>query len=83
MKRTMSEEKNITFEKALKQLETVVTKLEQEDVPLDKLIEYYQQGMELVKVSNNMLKNAEEKMTQVLNENDQLESFIVEEELEK
>lgn len=78
----MSENKNITFEEALKQLETVVTKLEQEDVPLDKLIDYYQKGMELVKVSNHMLKNAEEKMTQVLNEDDELEPFIVEEELE-
>lgn len=79
----MSKKKEITFEKALQQLETVVTKLEKEDVPLDKLIEYYQEGMELVKVSNNMLKDAEEKMTKVMNENNELEPFIIEEELDQ
>lgn len=78
----MSEEKKITFEKAMTELETVVRKLEQEDVPLDQLIAYYQRGMELVKVSNHMLKDAEEKMTKILNDNETLEPFIIEEELE-
>jgi len=79
----MSKEKELTFEESLEQLELVVTQLEQEDVPLDKLMEYYQKGMELVKSSNQMLKNAEEKMAKVLNDNDELEPFIIEEEVEK
>lgn len=76
----MNNRDELTFEQALKQLETVVTQLEKDDVPLDKLIEYYQQGMELVKLSNNMLKNAEEKMAKVLNDDDKLEPFHMEEE---
>lgn len=76
----MSKKEELSFEQALNQLETVVTKLEEEDVPLDKLIEYYQQGMELVKQSNHMLKDAEEKLTKVLNDDNELESFTLEEE---
>ena len=75
----MNNDEQLSFEQALQQLEKVVTELEQEDVPLDKLINYYQKGMELVKLSNDMLKNAEEKMTQVLNEDEQIEPFHIEE----
>lgn len=74
----MSKNEDLTFEQALTQLEDVVTQLEKDDVPLDKLIEYYQRGMELVKISNNKLKSAEEKMAKVLNDNDQLSPFHME-----
>ena len=77
----MENKEELKFEKALEQLEEVVTKLE-EDVPLDQLIQYYQKGMELVKISNKMLRDAEEKMTKVLNENDELEPFTSEEDLD-
>lgn len=76
----MSKKEDLTFEQALTQLENVVTQLEKDDVPLDKLIEYYQRGMELVKLSNNKLKNAEEKMAKVLDDNDKLAPFHMEEE---
>lgn len=75
----MSKENQLTFEQALRQLEKVVTELEQEDVPLDKLIHYYQKGMELVKVSNEMLRNAEKQMAQVLNDEGELETMQIEE----
>lgn len=78
----MENKEELKFEKALEQLEEVVTKLEEEDVPLDQLIQYYQKGMELVKISNKMLRDAEEKMTKVLNENDELEPFTSEEDLD-
>lgn len=76
----MTKKEELTFEQALAQLEKVVTQLEKEDVPLDQLIDYYQQGMELVKLSNNKLKDAEEKMAKVLNDDDKLEPFHIEEE---
>lgn len=78
----MENKEELKFEEALAQLEEVVKKLEQEDVPLDQLIHYYQKGMELVKVSNEMLRDAEEKMTKVLNENNELEPFHTEEDLD-
>jgi len=76
----MNEKKSLTFEEAMEQLERVVNELEQEDVPLDKLIHYYQKGMELVNKSNKMLQEAETKMAKVLNDNNELEPFDIEEE---
>lgn len=76
----MAKDEKLTFEEALEELESIVSKLEQEDVPLDKLIEYYQNGMQLVKKSRQMLDDAEEKMAQVLSDDGQLEAFTIEEE---
>ncbi|NLI68213.1 MAG: exodeoxyribonuclease VII small subunit [Bacilli bacterium] len=78
----MEQKEELKFEEALEQLEEVVMKLEEGDVPLDQLIHYYQKGMELVKLSNKMLRDAEEKMAKVLNENDELEPFAAEEDLD-
>ena len=73
----MSDRQALTFEEAMKKLETIVHKLEQEDVPLEKAINYYQEGMELSKVCNDILKNAQEKMTNILIENGEVASFEI------
>lgn len=46
----MSEEKELTFEQAIEQLEKIVERLEEGDVPLEQVITYYQKGMELSKI---------------------------------
>src|SRR5699024_649746 len=51
----------MTFETALKKLEKVVQELEKEEVPLEKAIELYQEGMQLSKSCDDKLKNAENK----------------------
>ncbi len=76
----MSEEKELTFEEALQELEKVVHELEKEEVPLEKLIDYYQRGMELVKLSNQQLQEAESKIAKVINDEGKLEPFTIEEE---
>lgn len=76
----MSEEKELTFEEALQELEKVVHELEKEEVPLEKLIDYYQRGMELVKLSNQQLQEAESKIAEVINDEGKLEPFTIEEE---
>ncbi|MBM7598005.1 exodeoxyribonuclease VII small subunit [Virgibacillus halotolerans] len=76
----MTTKDEITFEDALEKLETIVEKLEEGDVPIEKAINYYQDGMNLSKLCNDKLKNVQEKMTQIMNEQDELEPFDIQEE---
>ncbi|MFB4166427.1 exodeoxyribonuclease VII small subunit [Virgibacillus sp. JSM 102003] len=76
----MDKENNISFEEAMVQLEKIVGKLEEGDVPLEKAITYYQEGMKLSKVCSDKLSNVQEKMTQIMNEQGELEPFEVQEE---
>lgn len=76
----MAKDKEKTFEEAMLELEKIVEKLEEGDVPLEKAITYYQEGMELSKVCNDKLKNVSEKMTSILNEQGELEPFKIQEE---
>ena len=76
----MSEEKELTFEEAMESLEEIVNELEKGDVPLEKAIDYYQDGMKLSKLCNDKLKNVEEKMTKIINEQGEFEVFEIQEE---
>lgn len=76
----MTTKDEITFEDALEKLETIVEKLEEGDVPIEKAINYYQDGMNLSKLCNDKLKNVQGKMTQIMNEQDELEPFDIQEE---
>ncbi|SDI96268.1 exodeoxyribonuclease VII small subunit [Salimicrobium halophilum] len=75
----MSENKEQSFEENMKQLEEIVEKLESGDVPLEKAIQYYHEGMKLSKVCNDKLTNVEGQMKQILNEHGEFESFDVQE----
>lgn len=76
----MTKEKELTFEEAMSALDHIVEKLEEGDVPLEKAISYYEEGMKLSKLCNDKLKNAQEKMTNIINEQDVIEPFEVQEE---
>lgn len=76
----MSETNEITFEQAMEQLEKVVEKLEGGDVPLEKAINYYQEGMKLSKICNDKLTNVQAKMTQIINDQGEMEPFEIQEE---
>ncbi len=75
-----NEKENLSFEEALTKLEEIVNKLEQEDVPLESAINYYQEGMKLSNLCDDILKNAQKKMTQILNEEEEIEPFELREE---
>ncbi|MCA0970132.1 exodeoxyribonuclease VII small subunit [Halobacillus litoralis] len=76
----MAEQKQeLTFEQAMEQLEELVEKLESGDVPLEKAIQYYQEGMKLSKVCNEKLGNVEKQMQQIMNEHGELEPFSIQE----
>ncbi|HLR40408.1 MAG TPA: exodeoxyribonuclease VII small subunit [Virgibacillus sp.] len=69
----------VSFEEAMEELEKIVEKLEEGDVPLEKAITYYQEGMKLSKLCNDKLNNVQEKMTQMMNEQGELEPFEIQE----
>jgi exodeoxyribonuclease VII small subunit len=76
----MEEKKEMTFEEALTKLEVIVGQLEHEDIPLEKAIDYYQEGMKLSKLCDEKLTAASEKMTQMINEENEVKPFHIQEE---
>lgn len=75
----MENTSELSFEEAMLELEKIVEKLEKGDVPLEKAISYYQEGMQLSKVCNDKLSSVQDKMTKIMNEQGQLESFEIQE----
>lgn len=73
----MTKEKELTFEEAMLALDEIVEKLEEGDIPLEKAISYYEEGMKLSKLCNDKLKNAQEKMTNIINEQNEIEPFEI------
>lgn len=59
----------VTFEQDIKNLEEIVKRLEQGDIPLEEAIEKFKQGMDLSKKLQNTLLQAEETLTKVINDN--------------
>lgn len=78
MERFMTDE--ISFEEALQQLEEIVNKLEEGDVPLEKAIEYYAQGSKLSKLCHEKLSRADQQLKEIVNEDGEKEPFIIQEE---
>ncbi|CAM3801903.1 exodeoxyribonuclease VII small subunit [Alkalicoccus chagannorensis] len=76
----MSEEKKESFEQSMRELEEIVQKLEQGDVPLEEAMNMFQQGMKLSKDCHDRLHKVEKQMTEVLSEDGTL-STLSEEEL--
>ena len=71
----MTDNQELSFEEAMKNLEEIVEKLEEGDVPLEEAISIYKQGMNLSRLCHTKLKSVEEQLTQILNEDGQLEGF--------
>jgi exodeoxyribonuclease VII small subunit len=56
---------SLSFEDALKQLETIVRELEQGNVPLERSIEMYERGATLRSHCDELLKSAEAKVEKI------------------
>lgn len=76
----MDEKEKITFEEAMEKLEAIVESLEDGDVPLEKAIDKYKEGMELAKICSEKLKSAEEQMVKIVKETGDMETFVIQEE---
>lgn len=72
-------EKNLSFEESLTELETIVKKLENGDVPLEEAIDEFKKAMDLAKKCDEKLKNAENSINKILNDDGTITDFKVEE----
>lgn len=73
----MDTDKNtkLTFEAALKRLESIVDAMEQGEVPLAELLAKYEEGTKLLKVCETRLKDAELKIEQLKKQKDGTAAF--------
>lgn len=69
-------QENKTFEDKLNELEEIVKKLENGDIPLDDAINNFYKAMELAKDCNKTLETATKTINKVLN-NDEIKDFEV------
>ena len=53
----------LSFEKAMEQLEMIVKELESEELPLEKSIKKFEEGIKLSKFCNQKLEESEKKVT--------------------
>lgn len=58
-----------TFEEKLTELETIVKKLEDGNIPLEESLDQFQKGIQLSKELKSTLVEAEEVLTKVIDEN--------------
>ena len=69
-------EENLNFETAMKQLEEIANQLERNDLDLDKAVEKFEEGMKLSKKCNEILENAEKKITILIIKGDKNDKFF-------
>ena len=67
----------ITFEKALQELESIIKDLESGSIPLEEAINKYTDAMNLVKICQEKLDKATKQVNKIVNENNGLEDFVV------
>lgn len=65
---TQEQATELTFEEALTRLETIVRAMEAGDLPLEKAISEFQEGMQLARVCREKLDQAEQKIEMLVNE---------------
>ncbi len=68
----------ITFEKALQDLEGIIKDLESGSIPLEEAINKYTDAMNLVKICQEKLDKATKQVNKILSENDELKDFELE-----
>lgn len=64
------ENKELTFEEAMENLEKIVTELEAGELPLDKSVENFKKGMELSNYCSKLLDDAEKTISILVEQRD-------------
>ena len=75
----MENKEQLTFEESLVKLETIVKELENGTVPLDDAINKFNEAMVLAKTCDEKLKQAEESINKILNNDGTITEFKVDE----
>jgi exodeoxyribonuclease VII small subunit len=78
----MSSGKKFNLEKSLSDLESLVEELESGDLPLEKAMKKFEEGIKLTRGCQNALKEAEQKVEILLKSagSEDLEDFLVDDE---
>ncbi len=73
-------EKSLNFEEAIKNLEQIAKELEKGDLDLEASVSKFEEGMELSKKCNELLENAEKRISILLKDGDKIkeENFMQE-----
>lgn len=71
--------KETKFEEKLKELETIISELENGEIDLEESITKYTRAMNLVNECDKKLKNIEEQISKLVTENGEIEDFKTEE----
>ncbi|MDF7670267.1 exodeoxyribonuclease VII small subunit [Orbaceae bacterium ESL0721] len=66
-------EKALSFEETLKQLEGVVSQLENGDLPLDEALTEFEKGVKLIRTGKQQLQQAEQRIQILMSENSEAE----------
>ena len=66
----MPDKERPSFEDALKKLEAIVEKLNNQDISLEKSVKLYEEGLRLSKICSETLENAALKIEQIDQSND-------------
>ena len=67
------EDKKIDFESSLKELESIVEKLEEENINLEDSVKSFEEGVNLVKKCQKQLQDAELKIKKLLDDGSSVE----------
>jgi exodeoxyribonuclease VII small subunit len=68
---TIKNAESLTFEQSMLELETLVAKMEQGDLPLEDALQSFERGIQLARHSQQKLKDAEQKVHILTNQNGQ------------
>lgn len=66
------------FEEKMAAIEKIVAELEKDEIKLEESINNYTEAMKLIKECDLELKDAEEKISKIVNKDGELEDFTVE-----
>ena len=69
----MAAKKSISFETAIDELETIVNQLESGDLELEQSLKLFERGIELTRLSQTKLQEAEQKVQILMEKQGQLE----------
>ena len=73
----MAKKEEKKFEELMQDLETIVKELENGEADLDNSIKKYTEAMTIIKLCNEKLNDAEEKVNKILKEDGTLEKFEI------
>lgn len=61
----MTKQARLSYQELKTELDDVMLRLQQDDLDVDKALEHYQRGLELVQQLETYLKNSENKITEI------------------